>query len=136
MRLKLLFEDNFQIVAVMDGDECPADKFINNGEDNQKARLGLQEMLGHVAEKGLAEVPSGWFHEANKKERIYEFIKGDLRLFFFKGEGKQIAICTSGVRKKGQKADKAAVAKAADSRKTYIAAIAANTIEVIHDEDE
>lgn len=136
MRLKLLFEDSFQIVAVMEGGDCPADEFINNGEDNQKARLGLQQMLGHVAEKGLAEVPSGWFHEANKKEKIYEFIKGDLRLFFFKGEGNQIAVCTSGVRKKGQKADKAGVASAAASRKKYIAAVAANTIEVINDEDE
>ncbi len=136
MRLKLLFEDSFQVVAVMNGDDCPADAFINNGEDSQKTRIGLQEMLGHVAERGLAEIPSAWFHEANKKEKIFEFIKGDLRLFFFKGEGNQIAVCTSGVRKKGQKADKAAVNKAVAYRKTYFAAVAAKTIEVIDDEDE
>ncbi|MDH6185505.1 hypothetical protein [Polaromonas sp. CG_23.6] len=136
MRVKLLFEDLFQIVAVMDGNDCPADAFINDGEDNLKARVGLQYMLGHVAQRGLADIPSGWVHEANKNEKIYEFIKGDLRLFFFKGERNQIAVCTAGVLKKGQKADKAAVAKAAIFRKTYIAAAAANTIEVIHDEDE
>lgn len=135
MQIQILFEDAFQVVAVMDGEDCPTLDWLLDAE-NSKAKDGLRELLERVAEKGLADVPSAWFHEANKEEKIYEFIKGDLRLFFFKGANNQIAVCTGGVRKKGRKADKAAVRTAALWRAEYIAAVDAGTIEVIQDEDE
>lgn len=137
MRLKLLFGDNYQVVGVMDGDACETETFLNTGEETTRAsREGLLQILRHIANHGLQNSPTVWVREANKKERIYEFRKGDLRLFFFKGDGNQIAVCTSGVLKKGQKADKAAVNKAAALRKTYIAAVESQTIEVIEDEDQ
>lgn len=119
----------------MDGETCPAETFIVCGEKSTAAaRAGLLEMMGHVADKGLRDVPSGWFHEADKANGIYEFIKGPLRLFFFKGNGRDIAICTSGVRKSGQKADKASVTRAVDLKKDYTAALANKTYEVVEDE--
>jgi hypothetical protein len=137
MKVKVLAEDNFRIVAVMDGAECPAETFLQEGEKStEAARFGLLEIIGHVAEKGLNAVPSGWFHEADKEKGIYEFIKGPLRLFFFKGNGKDIAICTSGVRKSGQKPDKSSVKKAAGLKKCYAAALANKTYEVVEDETE
>ena len=137
MKLKVLAEDAYQVVAVMDGDACPAEDFIAQGDaKTQAAREGLLEMIGHVAEHGLHGAPSTWFHEANKKEKIYEFVKGPLRLFFFKGEGNQVAVCTTGTRKSGQKADPACVNKAAKYRNRYFDAKANNTCEVIEDETE
>lgn len=118
----------------MDGDECPAEDFLVNGEEStQAARSGLYQKIEIIAERGLDGVPSAWFHEANKREKIYELIQGPLRLFFFKGKNGQIAVCTTGVRKSGQKADTSAVAAAAKWRGNYFAAYENNSLE-IHDE--
>lgn len=136
MQLKTLAAEEYEIVAVMDGTTCPVEEFLRTGDESTRsAREGLAIMLQAVARMGLHTVPAAWSHEANKREQVYEFRKGPLRLFYFKGEGRQIAVCTGGVRKKGKKADKGAVSKAAGLRKDYFAAIAAKTLEVIDDED-
>ena len=93
-------------------------------------------MLQHVAAHGFAGIPHAWTHEVNKEHGIYEFIKGPLRLLFFKGQGDSIAVCTSGVRKKGQKADKAAVAQAIKMKDAYWQAVNQGTLEIIEDEDQ
>lgn len=119
----------------MDGDKCAAEDFLTIGEAaTLSARLGLVNMLEFLAENGLEKASSAWFHEANKNERIYEFIKGPLRLFFFKGSKGQIAVCTSGVRKNGAKADKAAVSAAAALREAYETAVKSDTLEIIHED--
>jgi len=137
LKVKVLAELRFRVVAVCDGDSCPAEDFISAGEESTKAsRDGLLEMIGHVAERGLQNIPSAWWHEADKAKGIYEFRKGPLRLFFFKGTGKDIAVCTSGIRKSGQKADKQSVNKAAVWKAAYFDAIANSTYEVVDDETE
>lgn len=119
----------------MDGDGCPAESFLLHGEDStEAARIGLAKMLEKVAEEGLQKVPQAWFHEANKKLDIYEFIKGPLRLFFFKGKNGQIAVCTTGVRKSGSKADTAAVKKAAKWRDDYYKALDNNTLITVNED--
>lgn len=92
-------------------------------------------MLEHVATRGLDGVPVKWFHEASKEEKIYEFIKGPFRVFFFKGEGTQIAVCTSHARKSGKKADKKSVAHAARLRTAYMSAVQTDTLRVEIDDD-
>lgn len=137
MRSKVLTSAKFRVVGIMEGDTCPAEDFLKVGEKaTQASRAGLAVMLEHVAQNGLQGCPSGWYHEANKKWGIYEFIKGNLRLFFFKGEDGDIAVCTSGVLKKGQKADKSAVERAHEWRVEYAQAIKDKTYEVIEDEDQ
>lgn len=137
MLLKALFDDRYQVVAVMDGHIAPALDFLLQGDSNTEAsRLGLLDMLQRVAELGFQGVPTKWTHEANKKEQIYEFVKGDLRLFYFKGEGRQIAVCTGGTLKKGQKADKAKVAQASLLKEAYWAAVQSNTLQVANNEDD
>lgn len=89
------------------------------------------QILQYVAENGLQKAGPKWTHEADKALKIYEFIKGPLRLFFFKGEGGQIAVCTAGVRKSGNKADKASVKKAYDLSVEYDKAIKAYTLKVV-----
>lgn len=121
----------------MDGDECPAEQFLASGEKSTEAsRLGLFRMLEFIANNGLQAAPSAWYHEASKPLGIYELIKGDLRLFFFKGKDGDIAICTSGVLKKGRKADSSSVDRAARWRADYESAVQSNSYEVISDEDE
>ena len=137
MRVKVLASGAAcDVVAVMEGDSCPAEDFLAKGDlSTESYREGLYEMLVHVSRMGIEMVPQAWKHEANKQEAIYEFIKGPLRLFFFKGAGRQVAVCTSGVRKKGNKTDKGAVAKAAALRVGYEKAVQSQTLEVFIDEE-
>lgn len=137
MKVNVLADDKFRIVAVVDGKNCPVLDFLTVSEaSTSSVRTGLIEMLTHVAEHGLQGAPSKWFHEADKASGIFEFIKGPLRLFFFKGIGRDIAICTIGVRKSGQKADSSAVKTSVRWKKEYILAVANRTYEVINDEDQ
>jgi hypothetical protein len=132
LRLKQLFSGKFEIVAILDGEVCPAERFLLDGEKSTEAsRLGLMQMLSEVAEVGLQKVPQSWVHEADKTLKIYEFIKGPLRLFFFKGKNGQIAVCTTGVRKSGDKADNAAVKKAAKLRNDYYEALKNETLTTV-----
>lgn len=137
MRLKPLYRDRYAVVAVMIGGCCPTEDFLNEGElSTQAARDGLSEMLKHVAELGLDGVPSQWVHEASKDDKIYEFIKGPLRLFFFKGANGQIAVCTCGVRKSGRKADKASVRSSARLRSQYFEAYNNRTLSLVEDDED
>lgn len=137
MKVKLLAEDVFNIVAAMDGDECPAEEFLTVGEKTTQAnRDGLLVFLKHTAQHGLQGIPAAWWREVDKQNSIYEFKKGSLRLFFFKGSGKDIAICTVGGRKKGQKVDKSAVTASINWKKSYVTACSNGTYEVIENEDQ
>lgn len=132
MELLELAVSKYQVVAVIDGASCPVQDFLMHGEAAEKSsRFGMLEMLQHVSEKGLHGIPPAWVHEANKQHGIYEFTKGRLRLFFFKGENGQIAVCTSGVIKKGQKADKGAVQKAAEYKSQYYIDMKNNNLQVV-----
>lgn len=137
MKVKGLADDKYQVVAVMENGNCAAELFLADGEASTKsARTGLVQMLERVAELGLQNVPNAWLHEVNKPGQIYEFIKGPLRLFFFKGEGRQIAVCTTGVRKSGQKTDKASVVRAVKLHMDYFAAVKNKTLQEVSDEIE
>lgn len=136
MKVKILFHEKYSVVAVMDRAKCPAEDFLLDGESSTKStRDGLLNVLEHIAENGL-ENSAAWVHEANKKEGIYEFVKGKLRLFFFKGTNGQIAVCTTGVRKKAQKADKSSVDTAIKYKNQYFDAIQKNTLVTVDDDEE
>lgn len=137
MQVKSLFDDRYRIVAVLNGDKCPVEEFLALREaTTQAARKGLITFLTYVAEHGFQNAPSTWTHEVNKQNGIYEFIKGPLRLFFFKGKDRDIAICTVGGRKKGQKVDQSAVAASISCKDKYDTAYANGTYEVIEDENQ
>lgn len=136
MKVQEVFADRYQVLGAMTQASCPAIDFLTNGEANTEAsRQGLLVMLQHVAANGFDDIPTAWSHEVDKKEGIYEFIKGPLRLFYFKGQGNSIAVCTGGSRKKGQKADKAQVAQAIQLKCEYWRAVKSGNLEIQKDED-
>ncbi len=127
----------YRVLAIKEGEHCPVEDFLTQGEKTTAAhRAGLVRFIQEIARHGLQHIPSAWWHEANKEHGIYELIKGPFRLFFFKGISGDIAICTDGTRKSGQKADKAKVQKAIQYKKTYLAAIEQQTCEVEQDDTE
>lgn len=138
MELKVLLSDQFTIAAVSVGGECPTETFITDGESSYEAsREGLANLLVRVAASGLQVLSGKHYHKANTNDRytVYEFIKGDLRLFFFKGIGDVLIVCTTGVVKKGQKADKRAVAEAVEFQKSYLSAVQTGNITWIDAEE-
>jgi len=129
MKLKVLKKGRYTIAAVMDGAVCPAEAFITTGEASyQASRMGLANLLERLASGGFAHLTSSMTHEVNKPHKIYELIKGDLRLLFFKGSDDVIVVCTVGVLKKTQKADKSAVARSIDWKNEYGTAHKTGTI--------
>jgi hypothetical protein len=135
LQVKILFEGQYQVVGIVDGDQCAAEDFLLYGEaTTTAARNGLAAMLEFVAENGLDKAPAAWHHEASKQDKVYEFIKGPLRLFFFKGSNGQIAVCTNGARKNGAKADKGSVKAAATLREAYETAVKSDTLEIINED--
>ena len=121
------------MAAILYGDSCPAEQFLSKGEAATEAsRNGLLEFLKHVSKSGW-DVPSAWYHEVNKEHHIFEFTKGPLRLFFFRGAGTQIVVCTVGGRKKGRKVDQSFVRLSIQWRQRYFAAVENQTLVVIND---
>jgi hypothetical protein len=117
------------VAAVMDADACPAEAFLVSGEAAYRgSRDGLTDLLERVATHGLDVLSTKLVHEADKRRKVYEFIKGDLRLFFFKGAGDVIVVCTAGRIKKGQKVDRGAVEQAARWREEYQSAVASGAV--------
>jgi len=131
LKLKPLYEgQNFVVVCVHDGETYPVEDFLSSTNKSIQAYLsGLRDMIAYAAENGLENCPTKWLHEANKDEKIYEFIKGPFRVFFFKGDGDTIAVCTGFTRKSGDKADGGCVGYAAIKRREYFEAVKNGTIE-------
>lgn len=137
MQLKVLLQGRFIVAAVMVNDDCPSESFITEGEAAYEAsRDGLTDLLSRISEHGLSNLSSKQTHEVDKERKIYELIKGDLRLFYFKGQGDVVVICTSGSLKKGQKVDKKAVNAAAKLQDEYKTALKKNNIEWVADPEE
>ncbi|MBK6960118.1 MAG: hypothetical protein IPH23_02355 [Gammaproteobacteria bacterium] len=73
MRVKQLAVNRFEVVGVMDGDACPAELFLLEGEKATEAnRLGLTQILATVAERGF-----GWgaFGVGSRGEQIREDLR-------------------------------------------------------------
>lgn len=120
MRLKILKKGRYTIAAVMEGEGCPTEDFITQGEAAyQASRMGLANLLERLAADGFDGLTSSMTHEVNKKSKISELIKGDLRLFYFKGRGNVLVVCTCGLLKKSQKADRNAVEKSIRWQEKY-----------------
>jgi hypothetical protein len=120
LNLKTLFSIKYKVLAVAHGESCQVEEDLTSGEaETETNRMALLHILERASEVGLHELPPGWFKTANRQEDIYEFKKGPLRLFFFRGRGEEIVVCTSMVRKSGQKADSKAINKAVAMRKAY-----------------
>jgi hypothetical protein len=131
LKLKPLAEDEYIVFGVVENDACSVEQFLIEGEDTTFAsRKGLLDMMNHISENGLNDLPYGWTHEANKKEKIYELIKGKLRIFYFKGAGNHIAVCCGTDYKSQRKANKGEVEKATKYREGYFEAVENNTLEI------
>ena len=81
---------------------------------------GFKVLFERYAAMGRQGLTSDMFHEANKEEGIWEFVKGRLRVFCFLDRG-DLVILTHGAIKKSQKASHSEVVHAVRVKKEYLA---------------
>lgn len=104
MKLKVLHRSRYKIAAAMDGDECETLTFLNDVSSKYRASAeGLIHLIERIADHGLDSLSTKLCHLVDKENKIYELIKGDLRLLFFKGHCDVLVITSHGFLKKSQK---------------------------------
>lgn len=72
-------------------------------------------------------------HYVDQKEKIYEYIKGRLRLFWYEDDDR-VVICTHGIIKKSQKTPKREIEKAIRVKLAYMQAKANGSLHLIEEE--
>lgn len=76
---------------------------------------GFKKLFERFADGGRQKLTAELFHEVDNNESIWEFIKGDLRIFCFM-EGNTVYL-THGAIKKSRKVDPAEVTRATNIKK-------------------
>ena len=132
MELTIIVSDKYSGAAVSGNGECESIDFLKNVEKAYKASSdGLFNILNRVSANGLEPLPDSLSRLVHKKEKIREFRKGDLRLFYFNGHDNLLVICTSVTIKKTQKVDKKQVDLAVRLKLEYLQSVKDGTIVLI-----
>ena len=83
----------------------------------------LAPIFENYSESGREGVTTNNFHEANRDSDIWEFIKGQHRIYCFKDPlKKSLVLLSHGSRKQTQRTRPRDIAKAAKAREAYIRA--------------
>ena len=101
----------------------------------QASADGLLGLLERISLDGLLKIPATLSHCVDKNEKIYELIKGKLRLFYFKTEDDFLIICTTALIKKTQTVDPKHVKKAIRLKHAYLNAVRRKTLIVIEENE-
>lgn len=137
MKTKILAEGQYIVSSIMKNDTCPIeDSPLSTDSTFSRNYAGLMDVLERVAREGLQQFPSRLSHAINRDPKIYEFVRGRLRLIYFHGLGNTIVVCTEMVIKKTQKTDLKVIAKAIEAHNNYYRALNEGTLIVIGGEDE
>lgn len=104
MKIRIIAKGKFEIASVVVKDSCCVESFFADLDKNYNSNAAeLYNMMAHIAESGFDNLPPGWSHEIDKDEKLFELIKGKLRIPYFRGSGDRIIICGPGFVKKTQK---------------------------------
>lgn len=141
MYLKPIIKGRWTIYEVCNSDgTSPLLAWCNGLNKNYKGSVKrLFATLSQVAstQQGPTLLPKERSHEANKNESIFEFIAGDLRLFwFYSKHQKKVIICGCQHLKKSPKANKIEVNRIIKIKKEYADAAIANNITYFDDEEK
>lgn len=129
MRLLVLEDAKWTVTAAQEKDSTGAyqckltESLAGLGPNYAKSVAGLLVMLGKFSEHGRKMLNDGICHEIDENEKLFEFIKGDLRLIWFYGDGNKIVICSHCFVKKGRKTPPAEKTIAANLKNEYFALV-------------
>ncbi|HMV04987.1 MAG TPA: type II toxin-antitoxin system RelE/ParE family toxin [Accumulibacter sp.] len=130
MRLVALGEKRFKVAAVVEGDEVPVLRFLQDApSDMQGSARGMPALFDRYATEGRRLLSTEVFHEANKEQGIWEFIKGRLRVFCFVDTDGTLLVLTHGAVKKSRKADPMEIARAVRIKDAFLVARRQGTLQ-------
>lgn len=120
MRLKVLYAHRWQIISPMEADgRSQVEVFMDEVGHSFGANLsGLLGMMERHSRFGSETFNTEQCHYVDQNEKIYEYIKGRLRFFWFE-DGDRVVVCTHGIIKKTQKTPKREIAKAIRVKNAY-----------------
>lgn len=105
------------------------------GKQYEGSVSGLFDLFERFATSGRETFNDDLCHYVDKDEKIWEFVKGDIRVLWFYGAGNRIIICTHGFIKKSQKTPQKEINRAISIKEQYLKAEKNKTIEIIEDSD-
>lgn len=82
---------------------------------------GMVVLLDQIPPQGPRQLGAMLFHYVDKKNEIYEFIKGPFRLLCFHADGR-VVVCSHIFRKSSNKTPKSELRRAIALRERYLAA--------------
>ncbi|WP_148059011.1 type II toxin-antitoxin system RelE/ParE family toxin [Pseudomonas chlororaphis] len=102
------------------GYSCPlTESFGFLGPNYEKSLAGMMSLLEKFSVHGRKMLNDGICHEVDESEKIFEFIKGDLRVLWFYGKGNKIIICSHCFIKKTRKTPSTEKSIAIASKREY-----------------
>lgn len=129
MRLLILESSRWTVTAAQEPDASGVHRcrfttsMASLGPNYAKSAAGLMVMLENFSEHGRKMLNDGICHEVDENEKLFEFIKGDLRLIWFYGNGNQIIICSHCFVKKGRKTPPSEKAAAIRLKREYFSIV-------------
>lgn len=135
MDLKIHFSHRWQITSPMNPDgRSEVEVFMDEVGPSFEANLnGLLIMMERHSKLGSDAFNTAQCHYVDQSEKIYEYIKGRLRFFWFEDEDK-IIICTHGIVKKSQKTPRREIQKAIRVKENYAKSKALNCLKFIEED--
>lgn len=102
--------------------ECEVLNYLDTAKaGNSSLMESLASIFERYALQGRHGVTKSMFHEANSEHDIWQFRKGDHRIFCFRDpDEKRLVLLTHGNIKSGKKANKADVLRAIEMRRVYL----------------
>lgn len=136
MQVLVMHSNQYKIGAVGNAESCESIDFLMElGANYEASAYGLFDLLERISKDGLRDISTKLSHRVDENENIYELIKGDLRLFYFKSDENFLIICTSALIKKSQTVDSRHVKKAIRLKHEYLEAVKQKTLIVIEENE-
>jgi len=122
MKLLIIHKGNRDVCDVLVNSKSKNDTAIvcflaEQPKETSKSAKGVRSLFKRYASLGRNGLTASLFHEVDKNDKIWEFIKGKLRILCFI-DGRKI-ILTNGYIKKTPKVAQSAVKKAVSVRANY-----------------
>lgn len=131
MHLTRVREKYWKVYAICD--ESGRSDLLNWTNQNYSKHISrLFAIIRQVSDSiaGPTLLPDDISHEVDKKNKIFEFIAGDIRLFwFYSMHENKVIICNIPHIKKGKKANKNAIESAIAAKRKYLEDFTSGEIE-------
>ncbi len=132
LELKIHFKNRWMIVSPIESDgRSQVEIFMDDVSSNFQSNIsGLMVMMERHSKHGCETFNTEQCHYVDQSEKIYEYIKGRLRFFWFEDEDRVI-VCTHGIVKKSQKTPKREIDKALRVKTAYLLSKSSRSLQFI-----